>query len=372
MRSGARATARRRLHVARGHARRGTGHGGQLLSLFPSRENMIPRNKATSASMEVLTWLENARNRATAERRNFEVTFDATQRRSRSSASRRTARRRPSWCASCRITSKFLQVQRRARHARPVRGGRRSTSTARRLTCSPATASFIDANGDPSNGTIFMGKTGQLDTGPRDHGLRRDRPAAFLEARWNEVDQMSTDPDRRRRATSEEGFSAHRGPDRDPRPHRRRAVAPRRDGAWRSDRRRVVADADRARKGARGRRERAQRPRHRRARVEPRAERRQRRRVPRRRAGRSRLPGLDGLVNTADDGAIEELRHPGADGILNNADDIVMPLDPTNCSSARSRLRRSHRRQRRPSIRTCGRSRSTSVTASSAPGAPTR
>jgi hypothetical protein len=24
---------------------------------------------------------------------------------------------------------------------------------------------FVDANGDPSNGTIFMGKTGQTDTG---------------------------------------------------------------------------------------------------------------------------------------------------------------------------------------------------------------
>ena len=33
------------------------------------------------------------------------------------------------------------------------------------------------------------------------------------------------------------------------------------------------------------------------------------------------LPGADGLVNTADDGAIEELRTPGADGILGNTDD---------------------------------------------------
>jgi prepilin-type N-terminal cleavage/methylation domain-containing protein len=42
-----------------------------------------------------------------------------------------------------------------------------------------------------------------------------------------------------------------------------------------------------------------------------------------------RMPGPDGLVNTADDGAIETLREPGGDGILNNADDILKPLEPT-------------------------------------------
>jgi type II secretory pathway pseudopilin PulG len=39
-----------------------------------------------------------------------------------------------------------------------------------------------------------------------------------------------------------------------------------------------------------------------------------------------RVAGPDGLVNTADDGAIEVLRAPGPDGILNTADDIVTPL----------------------------------------------
>jgi prepilin-type N-terminal cleavage/methylation domain-containing protein len=41
-----------------------------------------------------------------------------------------------------------------------------------------------------------------------------------------------------------------------------------------------------------------------------------------------RTPGPDGLVNTADDGAIEELRAPGADGVLNTADDTVTQLGP--------------------------------------------
>jgi prepilin-type N-terminal cleavage/methylation domain-containing protein len=35
-----------------------------------------------------------------------------------------------------------------------------------------------------------------------------------------------------------------------------------------------------------------------------------------------KIPGPDGLVNTADDGAVESLRSPGADGILGNADDV--------------------------------------------------
>lgn len=37
-------------------------------------------------------------------------------------------------------------------------------------------------------------------------------------------------------------------------------------------------------------------------------------------------PGVDGLVNTADDGAVESVHTPGPDGILGNADDTVRPL----------------------------------------------
>lgn len=39
-----------------------------------------------------------------------------------------------------------------------------------------------------------------------------------------------------------------------------------------------------------------------------------------------RTPGDDGLVNTADDGAVEELVRPGLDGVLGNADDDHVPL----------------------------------------------
>jgi type II secretory pathway pseudopilin PulG len=40
-----------------------------------------------------------------------------------------------------------------------------------------------------------------------------------------------------------------------------------------------------------------------------------------------RLPGNDGLVNTADDGAVETQRRGGPDGILGNTDDETFRLD---------------------------------------------
>ena len=39
-----------------------------------------------------------------------------------------------------------------------------------------------------------------------------------------------------------------------------------------------------------------------------------------------RVPGPDGLVDTADDGAVECETLPGPDGILGTADDVVLPL----------------------------------------------
>jgi prepilin-type N-terminal cleavage/methylation domain-containing protein len=39
-----------------------------------------------------------------------------------------------------------------------------------------------------------------------------------------------------------------------------------------------------------------------------------------------RAPGLDGLVNTADDGAVEEVITPGPDGLLGTSDDLRTAL----------------------------------------------
>jgi len=40
-----------------------------------------------------------------------------------------------------------------------------------------------------------------------------------------------------------------------------------------------------------------------------------------------REPGVDGLVNTADDGTIQRLVSPGPDGLMNTADDEVLELN---------------------------------------------
>jgi len=39
-----------------------------------------------------------------------------------------------------------------------------------------------------------------------------------------------------------------------------------------------------------------------------------------------RVAGADGLVNTIDDGAIEEMRLPGIDGLVGTGDDRIIPL----------------------------------------------
>ena len=40
----------------------------------------------------------------------------------------------------------------------------------------------------------------------------------------------------------------------------------------------------------------------------------------------STAPGTDGIVGTADDGAVEAVRKPGPDGILGNTDDEIVTL----------------------------------------------
>ena len=131
----------------------------------PISRNMISRTKATGATQEVMSWFEIARNRATAERRNFEVTFNATQRtiqvdRVEPNASRTLIMRRqlPENVAFLRFSG-----------ASDTPDSFGNSSDVDFDGPSPhmftSEGSFCDANGDPSNGTIFMGKPGQRDTG---------------------------------------------------------------------------------------------------------------------------------------------------------------------------------------------------------------
>lgn len=43
-------------------------------------------------------------------------------------------------------------------------------------------------------------------------------------------------------------------------------------------------------------------------------------------AQQMRTPGVDGLINTADDGSVERQRSAGLDGLLNTSDDVLVPL----------------------------------------------
>jgi Tfp pilus assembly protein FimT len=133
---------------------------------IPVSRNMLSRSKATGANMEVMSWLEMARNRATAERRNFEVTFDSTQR------SIQIQRIEADGTKTAPVQLRHLPenvgfVQFSGATDTPDAFGAASPIVFSGPTPHMFTTdgSFIDSNGDPSNGTLFMGKPGQRDTG---------------------------------------------------------------------------------------------------------------------------------------------------------------------------------------------------------------
>jgi prepilin-type N-terminal cleavage/methylation domain-containing protein len=133
---------------------------------IPVSRNMLSRSKATGANMEVVSWLEMARNRATAERRNYEVTFVPAQRLIQ------IQRVEADGTKSAPVQDRYLPetvafVQFSGATDTPDAFGAAgpivfSGSTPHMFTTD---GSFIDSNGDPSNGTLFMGKPGQRDTG---------------------------------------------------------------------------------------------------------------------------------------------------------------------------------------------------------------
>jgi type II secretory pathway pseudopilin PulG len=133
---------------------------------IPVSRNMIARSKAKSATMEMLTWFEMARNRATAERRNFEVTIDSTQRTIQvQRVEYDGSRTAPPMVRQLPENVTFLQYsgvpdtpdQFGAGSAIDLDGPAPYMFTSEGM--------FVDGNGDPSNGTLFIGKPGQPDTG---------------------------------------------------------------------------------------------------------------------------------------------------------------------------------------------------------------
>jgi Tfp pilus assembly protein FimT len=132
---------------------------------IPVSRNLLARSKATGANMEVISWLELARNRATAERRNFEVTFNSTQRSVQIQRVESNGAKTAILLRQLPETVAFLQFS--GATDTPDTFGAASAIDFDGPTPYMFTTdgSFVDGNGDPSNGTLFMGKSGQRDTG---------------------------------------------------------------------------------------------------------------------------------------------------------------------------------------------------------------
>lgn len=132
--------------------------------VVPISAGMISRAKADSTGLEVLTWLEAARNRANAERRNFEVTFDTGTRRIRIERIEPDLDKTPILDRELPDRMEFLQLS-----GAPDTPDRFGNAAAVDLDgpgphMFTSDGAFVDANGDPSNGTIFVSKGNQTET----------------------------------------------------------------------------------------------------------------------------------------------------------------------------------------------------------------
>jgi Tfp pilus assembly protein FimT len=132
---------------------------------IPVSRNMIARSKSSSATTEVLSWLEGIRNRATAERRNVEVSFDSTQRlvifhRVEASGSKTLILQR-----QLPETVTFQQFSGAPDTPDAFGAGSALDFDGPAPYMFTSEGTFVDSNGDPSNATIFLGKPGQRDTG---------------------------------------------------------------------------------------------------------------------------------------------------------------------------------------------------------------
>jgi prepilin-type N-terminal cleavage/methylation domain-containing protein len=132
---------------------------------LPITADMVTRAKASSTSVEVVAWLEEARSRATAERRNFQLTFDLATHRVRvdrieADLSVTTVIDRP-------LPDRMQFMQFAGVGDTPDLFGNSGhvefDGPAPHMFTSEG--SLVDANGDPSNGTIFLGRERELDTG---------------------------------------------------------------------------------------------------------------------------------------------------------------------------------------------------------------
>ncbi len=131
----------------------------------PISASMIARAKADSTSLETLTWLEAARNRAAAERRNFEVTFDTGTNHVRIDRVEADLSKTLILDRELPDGMKFMQFSGSPDTPDLFGNGAVVDFDGPAPHMFTSDGSLVDANGDPSNGTIFMGKTGKVETG---------------------------------------------------------------------------------------------------------------------------------------------------------------------------------------------------------------
>jgi prepilin-type N-terminal cleavage/methylation domain-containing protein len=130
----------------------------------PVTAGMISRARADSAGAVAATWLESARNRAVAERRNFTITFDTDNNRVR--IDRVEPDDTPTLIADYSFEEGLQFLQFDGAPDTPDRFGNASEVDLEGDDPHMFTSdgSFMDANGDPANGTIFIGKPNQPET----------------------------------------------------------------------------------------------------------------------------------------------------------------------------------------------------------------
>jgi prepilin-type N-terminal cleavage/methylation domain-containing protein len=131
---------------------------------IPISDAMVIRAKADSTSREVMSWLEDARSRATAERRNFEVVFDtATNRIS-------VSRVEPGGARTPILNRPLPDQMTFSLGGMPDTPDGFGNATAVDFDgvgphMFTGDGSFTDAAGDISNGTIYIGRGSETDTG---------------------------------------------------------------------------------------------------------------------------------------------------------------------------------------------------------------
>jgi prepilin-type N-terminal cleavage/methylation domain-containing protein len=130
----------------------------------PVADGLLSRAKADSASLTALSWLQETRNRAISERRNFEITFDTVTNRVQ------VARVEPDLSTTTvrneQLEGRMEFMDLDAPDTPDAFGNAEAVDLegpAPHMFTSDG--SFIDANGDPSNGTIFLGRPGEPGTG---------------------------------------------------------------------------------------------------------------------------------------------------------------------------------------------------------------